>query len=44
MSKLNDMDGKEWVKNTKSWFILRGKSRGKEVINHPAKFPEELAG
>ena len=43
MTKLNDMDGKEWVKNTKSWFILRGKSRGKEVINHPAKFPEELA-
>ncbi len=43
MAKLNDLDGKEWVKNTKSWFILKGKSRGKEVINHPAKFPEELA-
>ena len=41
--KLNDLDGKEWVKHTKSWFILRGKSRGKEVINHPAKYPEELA-
>ena len=44
MTRLNDMDGKEWVKNTKSWFILKGKTREKEVINHPAKFPEELAG
>ena len=43
MAKLNDLDGKEWVKNTKSWFILRGKSRTSSVINHPAKFPEELA-
>lgn len=41
--KLNDLDGKEWIKHTKSWFILRGKSRTKEVINHPAKYPEELA-
>ena len=43
MAKLNDLDGREWVKNTKSWFIIRGKSRAKEVINHPAKYPEELA-
>ena len=43
MVKLNDMDGKEWIKNTKSWFILKGKTREKEVLNHPAKFPEELA-
>lgn len=43
MVKLNDLNGKEWVKNTKSWFILRGKTRTKEVIKHPAKFPEDLA-
>ena len=43
MTKLNDLDGKEWIKNTKSWFILRGKSRVPTVINHPAKYPEELA-
>lgn len=41
--KLNDLNGKEWIIHTKSWFVLRGKSRTKEVINHPAKFPEELA-
>lgn len=43
MAKLNDLNGKEWVKYTKSWFVLRGKSRKKDVINHPAKYPEELA-
>lgn len=43
MAKLNDLTGKEWVIKTKSWFILRGKSRKNDVINHPAKFPEELA-
>ena len=41
--KLNDLNGKEWVKSTKSWFILDGKTRGKDVIKHPGKFPEELA-
>lgn len=43
MAKLNDLTGKEWVIKTKSWFILRGKTRKNDVINHPAKFPEELA-
>lgn len=42
MTKLNDLTGKEWILLTKSWFILRGKSRKSDVINHPAKFPEEL--
>ena len=41
--KLNDLDGKEWVKHTKSWFVQRGKARKNDTINHPAKFPEELA-
>ncbi len=43
MAKLNDLTGKEWIKSTRSWFILRGKTRTSDVINHPAKFPEELA-
>ena len=43
MGKLNDLDGKSWLKHTKSWFIINGKSRKKEVLNHPAKYPEELA-
>ena len=43
MARLNDLTGKDWVKHTKSWFILRGKTRKKDVINHPAKYPEELA-
>ena len=43
MAKLNDLDGKEWVKSTKSWFIIKSNTRGKDVVKHPAKFPEELA-
>jgi len=41
-NKLNDLTGKEWIKVTKSWFILRPKRRTKDVILHPAKFPESL--
>ncbi|MFW9847308.1 MAG: DNA methyltransferase, partial [Candidatus Thorarchaeota archaeon] len=40
--KLNNLDGKEWVKKTKSWFVLNPKSRSKNQLTHPAKFPEEL--
>lgn len=41
-NKLNDLTGKEWIKFTKSWFILRPKKRSDDVILHPAKFPESL--
>lgn len=41
-TKLNDLDAKEWVKATKSWFIVNPKSRKKSQLAHPAKFPEEL--
>jgi len=43
MVRLNDLDAKSWLKSTKSWFVLSGKSRTKDVIKHPAKYPEELA-
>lgn len=42
MAKLNDLNGKEWIKFTKSWFTISTKSRGKNEIKHPAKYPEEL--
>jgi DNA modification methylase len=41
-SKLNDLGAKEWVKSTKSWFIVNPHSRKKKQLIHPAKFPEEL--
>lgn len=44
MAKLNDLTGKEWIQFTKSWFKITAKSRGKKEIQHPAKYPEELAG
>ena len=42
-NKLNDLTGSEWIRFTKSWFILRPKQRKDKEFTHPAKFPEELA-
>lgn len=39
---LNDLSGKEWVKATKSWFVINPKPRTRSQIEHPAKYPEEL--
>ncbi|MHA1928594.1 MAG: DNA methyltransferase [Candidatus Thorarchaeota archaeon] len=39
---LNDLTGKEWVKATKSWFVVNPRPRTKSQVHHPAKFPEEL--
>jgi DNA modification methylase len=42
-NKLNDLDTKSWLKFQKSWFIHYPPSRQKQVLRHPAKFPESLA-
>lgn len=42
-NKLNELTGKEWLKFTKSWFILSPPMRKENEILHPAKFPEALA-
>ncbi len=42
-NKLNDLTPKEWIKFQKSWFIHNPPPRKKDVIRHPAKFPETLA-
>jgi DNA modification methylase len=42
-NRLNDLDTKEWIKFQKSWFIHNPPPRRKEVLRHPAKFPETLA-
>jgi DNA modification methylase len=39
---LNNLDGKEWVKSTKSWFIINPKPRKSNQVTHPAKYPEQL--
>ncbi|MBN2542133.1 site-specific DNA-methyltransferase [bacterium] len=41
-NKLNDLEGKEWIKFQKSWFIHNPPPREKGVLVHPAKFPETL--
>ncbi len=40
--QLNELNGKDWVKATKSWFVVNPRPRRKAQKNHPAKFPEEL--
>lgn len=42
-NKLNNLNTKEWIKFQKSWFSHNPPPRRKEVLRHPAKFPETLA-
>ena len=41
-NKLNELTGKQWIKFTKSWFVLRPQRRANNELVHPAKFPESL--
>ena len=41
-NKLNDLSNKEWLKFQKSWFIHNPPPRKKNVLQHPAKYPETL--
>ncbi len=41
-NKLNELDGKAWLKFTKTWFVHNPKARGAREKLHPAKFPESL--
>jgi DNA modification methylase len=43
INRLNDLDPKTWLKFQKSWFIHNPPPRRKNVIRHPAKFPESMA-
>ena len=38
---LNDLPNDEWLKSTRSWYMLRPKGRDNKIA-HPASFPEEL--
>jgi len=42
-NRLNDLDPKSWLRFQKSWFLHNPPPRRKEVMRHPAKFPETLA-
>jgi DNA modification methylase len=42
-NRLNDLSSKEWLKFQKSWFVHNPPPRNKNVLRHPAKFPETLA-
>lgn len=42
INRLNDLSNKEWLKFQKSWFVHNPPPRSKDVLLHPAKFPESL--
>ena len=42
-NKMNNLTNKEWLKFQKSWFIHNPPPRKKEVLVHPAKYPETMA-
>jgi DNA modification methylase len=43
-NKINDLDGREWIRFTKSWFVEDGKRREitDEIESHPASFPPSM--
>lgn len=41
-NRLNDLNRKDWIKFQKSWFVHNPPPRRKDVLTHPAKFPETL--
>jgi len=43
VNKLNDLPPKRWLLFQKSWFIHNPPPRRKDVLTHPAKFPETMA-
>src|SRR5213593_3579120 len=42
VNRLNELSGKDWIRFTKSWFILSPPRRDRTKIVHPAGFPESL--
>ena len=41
-NRLNELNAKEWLKFTKTWFVHNPPRRKKNEILHPAKYPESL--
>lgn len=41
-NRLNNLSSKQWIKFQKSWFIHNPPPRSKDLLLHPAKFPETL--
>ena len=42
-NQLNHLTGTEWIRFTRSWFVLNPPRRTASEVQHPAKYPEELA-
>ena len=42
LNKLNDLEAKQWLPFTKTWFVHNPTRRKKNEILHPAKYPESM--
>ena len=42
INHLNELSHKDWLKFQKSWFVHNPPPRRKDVLRHPAKFPEAV--
>ncbi len=42
-NRLNNLPNSDWLKFQKSWFVHNPPPRKRDVLRHPAKFPETLA-
>ena len=43
VNRLNELEPKAWLRFQKSWFVHNPPPRRKDVLRHPAKYPETLA-
>jgi len=43
INRLNELEPKAWLRFQKSWFVHNPPPRRKDVLRHPAKYPETLA-
>jgi len=41
-NRLNELNAKEWLKFTKTWFVHNPPPRKKDEKLHPAKYPENM--
>ena len=42
LNRLNELNAKEWLKFTKTWFVHNPPPRKKKEVLHPAKYPENM--
>ncbi|MGE0495962.1 MAG: DNA methyltransferase [Vulcanimicrobiota bacterium] len=42
-NRMNHLTGSQWIRFTRSWFVVNPPRRSASQVQHPAKYPEDLA-